>query len=52
MGGGFRFILLQQLHHNLFIAVHSRPAKWGVATECVAAFCGKGGRNLGNCVGD
>jgi hypothetical protein len=55
MGGGFCLILLQHLHHNLGVTVHSRwqsklpntlRAEWDVASECAAAICGKGGGNL------
>jgi hypothetical protein len=52
MGGGFRFILLQHLHHKLVIAVHSRRlgkqpntlrTEWGIACEYVAAISNRAG---------
>jgi hypothetical protein len=55
MGSDFRFIVLQHLHHNLVVAVHSgqpgrRPntlrVEWGVATEYATSICGRGGENL------
>jgi hypothetical protein len=64
VGGGFRFILLQHFHHNLVIDIHSRwqgkwpntlRVEWGVACECAAAICGRGGGNFArpwrDCVG-
>jgi hypothetical protein len=55
MGGSFRFILLQHLHHNLIVAVHSHQrgkwsktlqAEWGVVCECAAANSGRADGNL------